>query len=435
MSSSGLQNMAKRMLDRVNKNLREEVQDHKGQIFIWRRKQFEEAMREHAPEDVVKKLSSMYHNKLVAAEKRVMGVRAFKPRLKEAKKEIIENNIEHYNIQEDELFAVNSFYTVQRIKGEVGSFFHKLTGKERAIVTGAGNKEGQQIGHGEFGHAVSTTQALAAEAVLKSASSVKKYSNDPAYKQLDTAIRRYKETVGVSLELKHYQDVTVRGRLKKRYTPILSSQDSILNAEDAKSEKKALQSLRRAIEKEYSKLASIEGSPSLKDAVHSVTLYNLTNKGKRPHKSKVKPSAKVTSKGRGKASSKVTLNKQVNIISGAGAIEPAIVKATTGVSNMPLFLLGVLNEQLPRTVAKNMHDPRLNNQTGRFAGSVRVLDIVPTNQGFPSVGYTYQREPYEVFETGNSKGNIHRDPRRLIDASIREIAAQYAIGRFYTRRV
>ena len=28
-----------------------------------------------------------------------------------------------------------------------------------------------------------------------------------------------------------------------------------------------------------------------------------------------------------------------------------------------------------------------------------------------------------------------RDPRKLIERSIREIAAQFAIGRFYTRRV
>jgi len=33
------------------------------------------------------------------------------------------------------------------------------------------------------------------------------------------------------------------------------------------------------------------------------------------------------------------------------------------------------------------------------------------------------------------QGSIERDPRRLIDKSIREIAAQFAIGRFYTRRL
>ena len=76
-----------------------------------------------------------------------------------------------------------------------------------------------------------------------------------------------------------------------------------------------------------------------------------------------------------------------------------------------------------------MGAPRLENRTGRFAGSVRITDITRTPQGFPSIGYTYQRAPYDKFET-----DPDRDPRKLIDKSIREIAAQYAIGRFYTRR-
>ena len=82
-----------------------------------------------------------------------------------------------------------------------------------------------------------------------------------------------------------------------------------------------------------------------------------------------------------------------------------------------------------------MGDPRLNNRTGRFADSVKVTDITKTAQGFPSIGYTYQRDPYETFETGNRLGSTDRDPRRLIDMSIREIAIKMNIGRFYTRRV
>ena len=85
-----------------------------------------------------------------------------------------------------------------------------------------------------------------------------------------------------------------------------------------------------------------------------------------------------------------------------------------------------------------MRDPRLNYQTGRFADSVRVETVNETTSGYPSYAYTYQRDPYQVFETGigNSKwASPERDPRKLIDMSIREIAAQYAIGRFYTRRV
>ena len=59
-------------------------------------------------------------------------------------------------------------------------------------------------------------------------------------------------------------------------------------------------------------------------------------------------------------------------------------------------------------------------------------------KGFPSIGYTYDRDNYEQYEitSGSAQwANSDRDPRKLIDASIREIAAQTALGRFFTRRV
>jgi hypothetical protein len=85
-----------------------------------------------------------------------------------------------------------------------------------------------------------------------------------------------------------------------------------------------------------------------------------------------------------------------------------------------------------------MGSPALNNITGRFADSVRVENIIKTPKGFPSVGYTYQRDPYQVFEEGVGSppwANGNRDPRDLIDKSVREIAATMALGRFYTRRI
>ncbi len=81
-----------------------------------------------------------------------------------------------------------------------------------------------------------------------------------------------------------------------------------------------------------------------------------------------------------------------------------------------------------------MGDPALNYRTGRFANSVRATDMATTAGGFPSIGYTYQRSPYQTFEIGGAQGSADRDPRKIINTSIREIAAQYAIGRFYTRR-
>ena len=98
----------------------------------------------------------------------------------------------------------------------------------------------------------------------------------------------------------------------------------------------------------------------------------------------------------------------------------------------------LLNAKLPQTVAENMGAPGLENRTGTFASSVRVTDVSQTAQGFPSVGYSYQKNPYQVFEVGRGTApwaTTARDPRTLIDASIREVAQQLAVGRFTTRRV
>lgn len=100
-----------------------------------------------------------------------------------------------------------------------------------------------------------------------------------------------------------------------------------------------------------------------------------------------------------------------------------------------LRFISLMNQKLPQTVAKNMGDPALNIRTGRFASSVRVTEVVPTTKGFPSVGYTYMKNPYQTFEQGFRQGSPDRDPRKLIDKSIREIAAELVTVRLYTRRV
>lgn len=112
-------------------------------------------------------------------------------------------------------------------------------------------------------------------------------------------------------------------------------------------------------------------------------------------------------------------------------------KATQDKRSM-FSIMAMINQRLPEVVKKNMRSPGLENRTGRFANSVKVTDVSTTNQGFPSFGYTYARNPYEVYEVGRGKppwATPERDPRRVIDASIREIAAQMALGRFYTRRL
>lgn len=94
-----------------------------------------------------------------------------------------------------------------------------------------------------------------------------------------------------------------------------------------------------------------------------------------------------------------------------------------------------INARLSMTIIKNMGTPALENRTGRFARSALVTSIVQTPQGFPSVNYSYRKYPYQTFEPGFEQGSTQRDPRTLIDRSIREIARELITGRFYTRGV
>ena len=88
----------------------------------------------------------------------------------------------------------------------------------------------------------------------------------------------------------------------------------------------------------------------------------------------------------------------------------------------PIVLRNLLNEALPQMVASKMTSPALQFRTGRFANSARIenLDVGP--RGGIGIDYTYQRDPYETFEPGNKQGSTQRDPRKILGASIRELA-------------
>ena len=127
----------------------------------------------------------------------------------------------------------------------------------------------------------------------------------------------------------------------------------------------------------------------------------------------------------------------VGAVKGQSSTNQATKKRSPPRQNL-LRLQGLLNAKLPAEVRKNMGPPGLVNRTGKFASSVRVTDISTTPQGYPSIGFTYDKKPYQVFEQGAGKApwaNKNRDPRRLIDRSIREIASEILMGRFFTRRL
>ena len=199
---------------------------------------------------------------------------------------------------------------------------------------------------------------------------------------------------------------------------------------------------KKFLEKELTKwlnskeIAKIPGSKSIEEEAlekaTSVAMKNLTKAAAVKALTGI-PKAKSTPK---KGDSKRKGKKPASARRARAAV-PRVAKVKKSEISSILRSIAIINKELPDTVRKNMQSPQLENRTGRFAESVKLTDVVQTPKGYPSFGYTYQRNPYQVFENGSSGNwsNGERDPRQLIDKSIREIAAQFAIGRFYTRRV
>ncbi len=218
-----------------------------------------------------------------------------------------------------------------------------------------------------------------------------------------------------------------------------------LNRKSASKDKKEVGKLNQLLKKEVEKFAEefayMEGSDSSVQKRAKIVVSNFVGPLKNNKKVKVSgpdtKKAKKSHKGKVNSKGKNPRGRSVKV-----GVKPRKTKAkrraAKSISGQPLALLTALNKELPDTVRKNMNAPALENRSGTFADSVKVTDVMQTSKGYPSIGYTYKRNPYQVFEVGTGDARWatpERDPRRLIDRSIREIAAEFAIGRFYTRRI
>ena len=77
MANSALAKLAKRSLDRVEKQLRETVEEYEGQIFIWDVEGFIELIDSFISDESIRnKLVHSYRVKLVAADKSMMKIKA-----------------------------------------------------------------------------------------------------------------------------------------------------------------------------------------------------------------------------------------------------------------------------------------------------------------------------------------------------------------------
>lgn len=220
----------------------------------------------------------------------------------------------------------------------------------------------------------------------------------------------------------------ISGRIEMEYEPIgLNQAKGRVSAFIGELFKQLVEDEEANIEKYLAGIdvTKLKGSPNMLEDIGDLLTEAIDPKKKaKKRKRRPSPGKGSNAGGRTQTRSRKKLTKPRR---------PTVTKGT----NSSLKLLGVLNQKLPETVRKNMREPGLVNQTGRFASSVKVTDIAETAGGFPSIGYTYDRDNYSQYEasSGSRFANPDRDPRKVIDESIREIAIQLLEGRFFTRRV
>lgn len=329
-------------------------------------------------------------------------------------------------------------------------------------VTGISEEEGKKLaamthkGHGVRGFAVSQVEIASGANFIEKTLKEAGVSNPQQF--LENSFASFVK--GGTLSGKEYsliqeivtnyrQLVTTRGKLRADYISKITYQYGADNLEDSVFEKRLKNIFFKEFAPQVAKdIAQMPGSSSLeqKTLASIIAQFKLTIKpGKNgtlvlriensynPDTTKLKTSGVAKTKGKRSGKAKFTQGKTPT--------KPRVrVKSGSSLPDIRA-LIGLLNERLPQQVAKNMESPALNYRTGRFASSVRVTDITSTSKGLPSIGFTYMKNPYQVFEypgSGNSLAQNPfpgaRDPRSLIDKSIREIMAQFIVGRFYTRR-
>jgi hypothetical protein len=320
-------------------------------------------------------------------------------------------------------------------------FTHPGTGRKRSKVirTASGKSERKaggreiQLGHIEGKSVVESFIRDAFEDVLSSEAVYT--DNGDALSEPD--IRKKMSNLGIDITL-------IKDTKIDSYTVELeAAKDNREGGAVLKANKKELESQIKLAISRLGGIENLKGSDSIKEKYIKKTRKKIVEPFQKIGATVSAKNLKVNEKSsvkRKTSTAKGVKAKRSRKKAGNAAL-PSAIKArkakTESSAAQPLQLIGLLNKQLPDTVRKNMREPGLVNRTGRFAESAQVTDIIQTPKGYPSIGYTYRKNPYKVFEEGSSGNwsNGDRDPRDLIDKSIREIAAQFAIGRFYTRRV
>ena len=351
-------------------------------------------------------------------------------------------------IRKGEAFLVGSFATAGALKKEIikalvtrksqKDFADTIAGK---VDRGHGAGTGTAISGLSIGQASQGIQDLLTPTQQAEFNAYVEKSANGLLKSGEIDSLAHSMILGCTIE--YATTIDAKGRLRADYVPALQYQDKYTNrVTDSYYEKVA----KNAAMKMFSSFTedeflNMEGSDSLKTLATKAIIRPLARSAAKNKNVKMQLDSKskgAYKPGKGKVKSKGKAKGKASVKGNKKASAPRLSKAKKTFTSNPLAMVAMLNKNLPEAVRRNMRPPSLVNRTGRFSESVKVLEYTETAKGFPSIGYTYDKEPYQVFEMGAGDSRWatpDRDPRMIIDRSIREVAQQMALGRFYTRRI
>jgi hypothetical protein len=429
-------NFSSKVLDKLEVEMRNSVEKQRGQLLII-----------PGPEELKKAINDTFNNQvkisdyhLAAAVKRAREHAKNFDNLFSKKYPLraatIENVIRDNRmglpanfILGENMFVVSSFsHSIDAVKKTMLTYFTSkglLTDNQRKKLSKNVHK-----GHGMKGAAVSQVE------ISNAMTAIPLDHKDDLRKSFGAFAKKADIPKNVRVEVDklfvvHDQIVTSKGELKDDYVSSVAFQLGKENiGRDAAFEKSVKKAFKNFVNDYAKNLVNEQGSSTLKQKITKVTLDKFDDNKLIKVTSKDK---NVSLKTKHKTANKGKKQKVGNARVSQGEKTPRKVRA--GAASSPLAYIQMFNAKLPAAIEANMNSPRLNYRTGRFAESAKVVDVNTTSQGFLSFGYTYQKYPYQTFEPGFAQGSTDRDPRKLIDRSMRDIAVEFAIGRFYTRRV
>jgi hypothetical protein len=323
---------------------------------------------------------------------------------------------------------------------------HSLGGKQTLYrnegLTSAEKSSGIQLGHGDAGMPTFLHIARMAEKEIDESD----FTADEK-ELLKKGI--YDSHAAWEATLSSKEKITLRGFKKEYSLLIITGQRTSGNMDDNTVEKVMAAPIRDW----WRYIASPgEHKTVLRESIGNLLLGKLTlrNKGVKNTSRRWKPLDRVVSK---ETSPKIKYTykekKRIAIMGGSSGLGLAVKgikqKAKTVTKNprratkasslgsspgSPMQALAMFNASLEEAIRDNMGSPALNYQTGRFAESVKVLSITPSIGTSGIIQYAYRKDPYQLYE-----GDGMRDPRLLIDKTLREQAAELALGKFTTQRV